>query len=111
MLEFALGLPQEQYVRGRWGRWLMRHALQPLLPPALCWRRTEEDSMRAEREAGIFTAAVSLLRHDLAARATPPSRAAYLDMPRLMGALRRDDLHVHPLKWTRLWQALSFLDF
>ena len=27
VLEFALGLPPEQFRRGRWSRWLMRHAV------------------------------------------------------------------------------------
>ena len=53
VVELALGLPPELYVRGRWSRWLMRYALQPLLPPALCWRRKSEDSGRAERAAGV----------------------------------------------------------
>ena len=111
VLEFALGLPPEQYVRGRGGRWLMRHALGPLLPPGLCWRRNDEDPMRTERETDIFAEGLSVIRRGLADRPHPPSRAAYLDMPRLMDALRRDDLHTQPLKWTRLWRALSFLDF
>ena len=96
VIEFSLGLPPEQYVRGRWLRWLMRYALQPLLPPALCWRRKEENPTRAEHEAGIVAEAFSVLRRDLAARAAPPPRAAWLDMPRLMEALRREDLHASP---------------
>ena len=111
VIEFALGLPPEQYVRGRWGRWLMRYALQPLLPRSLCWRSTEENPVRAERDKGVFAEGRAAIRRELAARPTPPSRAAYVDMPRLMDVLRRDDLHVQPPKWARLWHALSFLDF
>ena len=52
LLELALGLPPGQFRRGRWGRWLMRHALGachagssircfpaegPVLPPEVCW--------------------------------------------------------------------------
>ena len=46
MLEFALGLPPDQFRRGRWTRWLMRHALSSPgsegaagapLPAEICW--------------------------------------------------------------------------
>ena len=49
VLEFALSLPAEQYRRGRWSRWLMRRALDPVLPREVCWNPSKEDAGRFEQ--------------------------------------------------------------
>ena len=46
VLELALGLPPEQYRRGRWSRWLMRRALDPVLPTEVCWNTEKRDPAR-----------------------------------------------------------------
>ena len=52
LLEFALGLPPEQFKRPEAKRWLMRHALSPrqprphfgtpVLPPQVCWHQNKD---------------------------------------------------------------------
>jgi asparagine synthase (glutamine-hydrolysing) len=39
LLEFCLGVPPDQWVRGDRDRWLMRRALEGLVPPDLQWSR------------------------------------------------------------------------
>ena len=48
LLELALGLPPEQFRRGRWGRWLMRYGLRAVLPCDVCWNRLKRDPARSE---------------------------------------------------------------
>ena len=89
LLEFALGLPPEQFRRGKWSRWLMRHAGQSLLPPELCWRLTKTDvhlyfvppDNVPEKEM------LSAVRRALEAGAASPARTRYVDMPRLLASL------------------------
>ena len=50
------------------------------------------------------------LRRTLAARAEPPSRACYLDMPRLLERLDAGRFRTNP--WLlSTWKALQLLDF
>ena len=91
LLEFALGLPPEQFRRGVWGRWLMRHAGQSLLPPELCWRLAKADAPLLfvppdnvhEEEEEIL----SVVRRALEAGVASPARTRYVDMPRLLASL------------------------
>ena len=48
LLELALGLPPEQFRRGRWGRRLMRYGLRAVLPCDVCWNRLKRDPARSE---------------------------------------------------------------
>ena len=91
VLDFTLGLPPEQFRRGRWGRWLMRRALRSILPPVVCWQ--ENKAAEPERMAlalDAFADALPLIRRGLEARAAPPARSGYVDMPRLMEELDAD---------------------
>ena len=91
VLEFALGLPPEQFRRGRWGRWLMRHALRPVLPPVVCWQENKAaDPARIEPLLDAFADALPLVRQALEARAAPPARSGYVDMPGLLEELDAD---------------------
>ncbi|MCY4602422.1 MAG: asparagine synthase-related protein, partial [Acidobacteria bacterium] len=49
VLEFALALPPEQFRRGRWSRWLMRRALDPVLPPEVCWNTDKAEPALLEQ--------------------------------------------------------------
>ena len=84
VLEFALGLPPEQFRRGRWNRWLMRHALRPILPPVVCWEASKADPARIGPLLDAFADALPPIRRALEARAAPPARSGYVDMPRLL---------------------------
>ena len=108
LLEFALGLPPEQFRRGRWNRWLMRHALGaalrgappgtsadgPVLPPEICWNRSKADPARIDAALDAFAEALPVLRRELRRRA--PARACYVDMPRLLDGLDADRFRAKP---------------
>ena len=105
LLEFALGLPPEQFRRGRWGRWLMRDGLRAVLPREVCWNRLNRDPARSEPLRDAIAEAFPAIRRLLAAR--PPSRAGYVDMPRLLAHLDADRFRSQP---GPVMKALTFLD-
>ena len=90
LLEFALGLPPEQFLRGKWNRWLMRHAAQSLLPPDACWRLAKDDAhLFFEQPADVHEVVLSAILQALeAGAAASPTRMRYVDMPRLLASLR-----------------------
>ena len=110
LLEFALGLPPEQYRRGRWSRWLMRHALGAVLPPEVCWNPDKADPARIEPLFDAFAGALPALERILTTRAEPPSRARYVDMPRLLERLDAGRFRTNPW-FLPTWKALQLLDF
>ena len=110
LLEFALGLPQEQFLRGEWDRWLMRHALRDILPASILWHRGKSDPARFDPMFDAFANALPLARQLLEERAAPPSRARYVDMPRLVERLDADHFRAEP-RWVSIRTALQFLDF
>ena len=107
LLDFALGLPPEQYRRGPWSRWLMRHALRAVLPPAVCWNRRKADPVRVEAVTRARVEALSEARRTVASRATPPARSRYLDAAGLDDALERAATDSDAM----LGNALRLLDF
>ena len=110
LLEFVLSLPPEQFRRGRWRRWLMRHALGAILPPELCWNPSKADPARLEPMYGTFARALPALKSSLAARAHLPSRAHYIDMPRLLERLDTDRFPTNTY-FMSTWKPLQLLDF
>ena len=121
LLEFALSLPPEQFSRGRWDRWLMRYALSggagrsfaesPVLPADVCWNAAKTDPARFDAMIDAVAEALPEIGRGLAARSAPPSRARYIDMPRLLERL--DAAHVRRKKprLAPMLNALQFLDF
>ena len=89
LLEFALGLPPEQFQRGGRNRWLMRHAAQSLLPPELCWRLAKADAhlLGVPSNDVVEEEVSSVVRRALEAGAASPARTRYVDMPRLLASL------------------------
>lgn len=75
MLEFALGLPPEQFQRGGCSRLLMRRALRTVLPPVVCWHLKETDPARADAVRAAFVAALPTIHERLRTLSTPPTRA------------------------------------
>ena len=113
VLEFALGLPPEQFRRGRWSRWLMRHALRSILPPVVCWEVSKDDPARSGALEDALADAVPLVRQALEARATPPARSGYFNMPRLLEALDANRCRTTPRRIRMpgpLTAALMLLD-
>ena len=110
VLEFALGLPPEQFRHGKLGRWLMRRAFDPVLPHEVCWNPGKGDPARIETMDDAFAEALPTVRRELAARAVPPSRARYIDMPRLLERLDADRYRAAP-RLSPILNALQILDF
>ena len=65
VLEFALGLPHEQLRHGKLGRWLMRRAFDPVLPPEVCWNPSKADPARVEAMEDAFAEALPMVRREL----------------------------------------------
>ena len=110
LLQFALGLPPEQFLRSPWSRWLMRHALRGILPESILWNRSKRDPARYDPMFAAFAASLPLVRKLVEEREAPPSRACYLDMPRLLDRLDADRFRAEP-RWASIHCALQFLDF
>ena len=110
LLQFVLGLPPEQFLRGEWSRWLMRHALRGVLPASILWNRGKSDPARFDPMFDAFANALPLVRQRLEERAAAPSRARYVDMPRLLERLDADRFRAEP-RWASIRAALQFLDF
>ena len=108
LLEFALGLPPEQFRRGRWSRWLFRHGCRTLLPPEVRWNRLKADPARSETTQDAFVEAFPAIRQRLAART--PSRARYVDVQRLLERLDAARFHTKPQPGPMI-RALQLLDF
>ena len=110
VLEFALGLPPEQYRRGRWSRWLMRRALDPILPSEVCWNPSKWESFESAR--GAVAEAVLRVRGMIEKRDELPLRACYLDLPRLLEELDPERWRASGRRRQKpVLNALSFLDF
>ena len=108
LLEFALSLPPDQFRRPGYNRWLMRHGLRRVLPPAVCWNRSKDDPARVEPVVEAIAAALPAVRRRLAGHT--PSRAPYVDMPGLLEYLDADRHRAAP-RFAPLRAALQFLDF
>jgi asparagine synthase (glutamine-hydrolysing) len=81
VLEFCVGTPEEQFARDGHDRWLIRRALEPLVPPEVAWntRRGAQGADIAHRlraDAAAVSAAVERIASSDAAR-------EYLDVSRL----------------------------
>ena len=109
VLEFALGLPPEQFRRGPWSRWLMRHALRTVLPQEVCWHPSKDGPAQSESVRAAFARAMPALREEVVARTTPPSRARYVDLPRLLDSLAAGRLRAGDMN--PMYAALQLLDY
>jgi asparagine synthase (glutamine-hydrolysing) len=79
LLEFCLSIPDEQFSRGAQDRWLMRRAMEGVLPPEVQWnvRRGSQGadlSLRMRADAGSLDEAVTRL-------SASPIVNEYLDVP------------------------------
>ena len=107
LLEFALALPPERFLRGKWDRWLMRHGLETVLPPDARWNRSKRDPARSEPLIDAWCIALPTIRQRLAA--STPTRAGYVDMAKLDESIARPErFRAQP---GRVMRALHFLDF
>ena len=110
LLEFALRLPSEYYWRDGEDRWLMRRAIAHLLPEYGDMDPGKRDLAKGAASATQLAQALPVVRQLLEDRATPPERAQYLDMPRLLDQLDADRFLAKP-KPALLLDALGILEF
>ena len=110
VLEFALGLPPGQFQRGGCSRLLMRRALRTVLPPEVCWHPKKADPARADPIRDALVAALPTIGERLRARTTPPERARYVDMERLLAYLTAARVRAGHRN-TQAYNALAFLDW
>ena len=110
VLEFALGLPPEQFQRGGCSRLLMRRALRTVLPPVVCWHLKEADPARADAVRSAFVAALPTIHERLRTLSTPPTRARYVDMESLLAYLTAAHVRAGHRN-TQAYNALAFLDW
>lgn len=111
VVEFALGLPAEYYLRGREERWLMRRVVERLLPAYATLDAGKEDRARSDASFAQLSMAVPKVRQLLEERDTPPAGAEYVDMPRLLEMLNTQWLQENRRKRHVLADALGLLDF
>ena len=88
----------------------MRHALRAVLPPEVCQHLVKDDPARYEPLRDASARALPAVGEDLAARASPPSRACYVDVARLLDSLDADRIRAGRQN-TSLCNALQFLDW
>ena len=110
VLEFVLGLPPEQFPCDGLSRLLMRRALRTVLPPEVCWNIKKADPARADAVRDALVAALPAINEVLAARSTPPARARYVDMARLLANLSVARVRAGHQN-TQAYNALAFLDW
>lgn len=109
LLEFALGLPPEQFRRGHWNRCVMRRAFDGILPREICWNPSKRE-VATHVPKGASREALATIRDHLVARTGRLARAKYVDMPRLLAALQGEasESRRHAMK---LQAALQILDW
>ena len=88
----------------------MRHALRAVLPPEVCRHLSKDDPARYEPLRDVLTRALPAVGEDLAARLSPPSRACYVDVPRLLDSLDADRVRADRQN-VPVCNALQFLDW
>ena len=111
VVEFALGLPAEYYLRGSGERWLMRRVVERLMPAYATLDAGKEDRARSDASFAQLSMAVSKVRQLLEERDTPPAGAEHVDMPRLLEMLNTQWLQENRHKRHLLTAVLALLEF
>jgi asparagine synthase (glutamine-hydrolysing) len=110
LLEFVAGLPSEQLVGGKWRRWLMRRATEGILPDDLRWHEDKSDPVGWQQGMSVAQQTLGLIGQQLAAAPALPTRARYVDMPRLLQRLRPESVQ-ESRTVAYLLKTVQFLDF
>jgi hypothetical protein len=108
LLEFVVGVPPEQFIGRGTTRWLMRNALQGILPTEVLQNTDKRDPIRSRHLRSVVHAALSDLGPRLDSEAIAPARRGYIDLPRLQRALRPEEITSHRLN--PLLRTLRFLE-
>ncbi|MFL9839905.1 asparagine synthase-related protein [Sphingomonas sp. ST-64] len=90
LMEYALGLPIEQFRRGSINRYVMRRALDGLLPDAVTWNQDKTEQIRIDATVDAMHAARETLLA-LPGLVQPNARAlSWIAMERVHDALKPD---------------------
>lgn len=109
ILEFVFSLPPDQFRHGKIGRLLIRNAMKDILPEDVRMNlRKDEPSAKAAMKPALQDTLTQVGRV-LSSQSIPSSRAAYLDMPRLVKDLT-DNNSKRP-QFGQVASALMFLDW
>lgn len=86
VLELCVGIPEDQFARDGHDRWLIRRALDPLVPPEVAWSRARgaqgaDIAYRLRADSPAVAAAVERV-------ASSPASREYLDVEALRGSWR-----------------------
>jgi asparagine synthase (glutamine-hydrolysing) len=104
LAEFCLSLPPRQKVRGGWTRWVMRRAMEGVLPPEIQWRGGKADLGPAFDRALLEFERGRL--EDVAVRDGLPLKE-YVDMARLRQAYSDYERGGRRQDALMLWRAVT----
>jgi asparagine synthase (glutamine-hydrolysing) len=110
VVEFAVGLPPEQYVNGAWSRYLMRVAISDFVPRQVSWNRDKSDPARSQMLAKVTGKAYSKAAQYLAERGPMVPGSEYVDVERLLRRLASDQ-PIAGDESDHIWRRLQFIDF
>lgn len=110
LLEFVLGLPPEQFRRGRESRRLMLRSQRQVLPDIVLQHHSKPDPMRLHAATEALVEAFAQARSIIADGGSAPERGRYLNMARLVRDLDPARVRRHH-RYGPLTRALQFLDF
>ena len=110
VLEFAFRLPPEQFLNAEGSRLFMRRALRTVLPAEVCRHTSKAEPAVSEARSDAQVLALPAIGKELSARTTPPSRAHYLDMERLLANLSTAHIRAGHQN-VQVHNALGFLDW
>ncbi|MBX6771140.1 MAG: lasso peptide isopeptide bond-forming cyclase [Chloroflexi bacterium] len=105
LVEFCLSLPAEQKIRRGWTRFVMRQALEGILPPEVQWRPGKTD-----HHDGFATGLLTFERQRLAEIVARPPRiiAEWIDLGELRGRFARCvSGGATPADLDSVWQVVS----
>ncbi|PYS74616.1 MAG: hypothetical protein DMF69_01365 [Acidobacteria bacterium] len=110
LMEFVAGLPAEQFVRGKWKRWIMRKTTEGILPPDVCWQPDKAEPVRIKQGKEAVSEALNMALEEIKSKTDLPARARYLDMTRLLKRIENEPFPTNP-QTAGLTRAVQFLDF
>jgi asparagine synthase (glutamine-hydrolysing) len=109
ILEFAAGLPPEQFVRQGWTRWLMRNTLEGILPRELCWHEDKDEPLLFPIMVRTVEHVMEKIGEALTAAPRLPPRSKYVDMTELLRRLRPEAIRNDP-RAGGLLRTVKFLE-
>ncbi len=110
LMEFVIGLPPEQFICGKWNRWIMRKTVEQIVPAEVCWNTCKDEPLRVEQTLAAIYEALDTARRQIIEMEKLPKRAEYLSIDELLDYLQPENLARRP-KQGNARRALQFLDF